>query len=195
MHGVWLTRVGELRGFADASHCRVIAENGQGVTWTCQHHFYTGCSSPAIVNAVTNRMWSRNFRLMRLYTSPPQLCCVESLAIAFAVRRFRRSPFFAIRSMPSSDGRQQPHGRPADQTHPTTWDDEPARKWANSQRKKPGRSRSQLVTTGCGTGGGHISRCLYCGEANHISFHGRRISSRSKWRTYKHLGSMRTSPR
>ena len=88
-----------MRGVADASHCRVIAENGQGVTWTCQHHFYTGCSSPAIVNAVTNRMWSRNFRLMRLYTSPPQLCCVESLAIAFAVRRFRRSPFFAIRSV------------------------------------------------------------------------------------------------
>ena len=94
-----LDHVGELRGFADASHCRAIAENGQGVTWTCQHHFYTGCSSPAIVNAVTNRMWSRNFRLMRLYTSPPQLCCVESLAIAFAVRRFRRSPFFAIRSI------------------------------------------------------------------------------------------------
>ena len=58
LHGVWLTRVGELRGFADASHCRVIAENGAGVISICQHHFHTGCTSPTIVNVVTTRMFN-----------------------------------------------------------------------------------------------------------------------------------------
>jgi len=40
----------------DASKCRVIAENVLDVTLICQHHVYTGCTSPAITNAVTIRI-------------------------------------------------------------------------------------------------------------------------------------------
>ena len=98
MHGVWLRRVGELRGLADASHCRVIAKNGPGVTSICQHHFYTGCTSLAIVNAVITRMFNRKFRLMRVPAVPAHRSYfVSSRSPSPFV--FHRSHLFAVRSV------------------------------------------------------------------------------------------------
>ena len=76
-------------GLTDASQCRVIAENGLGVTLICQHHVYTGCTSPAITTDVTTRILIRqadscvytsacpsppNFNISRLCLYQPRMC-------------------------------------------------------------------------------------------------------------------------
>ena len=81
--GVWLSRVREMGGLADASQCRDIAENGLGGTLIRQIHGYTGCSSPAITNVVTIRILIRKSESC-VYTNAcpsPQLLIIIILII------------------------------------------------------------------------------------------------------------------
>jgi hypothetical protein len=121
---VWLSRVRELGGLPDASQCRVIAENGLDVTLICQHHVYTGCTSPSITNDVTIRILIRksDIRVHRL--------------LVFRVGFGRSLALFTSRSM--ANMLQQPPGfAPAAQAQSHDVQTHPWRGWRDRPRWKP----------------------------------------------------------